>query len=298
MQALKRQDIHVPSSSFNDIFSAAANALIGVYEKMGNEVFASSYLQADETPNRVMTNEKKGKCHQGYYWAYRSPETNMVFFDYREGRTGEGPRDKLKNYKGQLQSDGFSVYEQFGKRDGITLFHCWAHARRKFKEALDSDNRAQEIMVLIQRLYEVERIARDKEYSVDQRLVLRQEQSLPILEEIREWLNRMANQVLEKDPLAKAIAYSVKRWGGLCYFAKDGTVEIDNNWVENSIRPLTHGRKNYMFAGSHEGAKRAAMYYTFFGTCKLKNINPYKWLKETLDKLPYTASENLRDLLP
>ncbi len=110
MQALKRQDIHVPSSSFNDIFSTVANALVGVYESCSNEVFSSSYIQADETPNRVMTNEKKGKCHQGYYWAYRSPEKNMVFFDYREGRSGEGPRDKLKNFKGRLQCDGFSVY--------------------------------------------------------------------------------------------------------------------------------------------------------------------------------------------
>ena len=298
MQSLKRQDIHVPSSSFNDIFSTVANALTGVYEAMGDEVFASSYLLADETPNRVLTNEKKGKCHQGYYWAYRSPEKEMVFFDYREGRSGEGPRDKLKNYKGRLQSDGFSVYDQFGKREGITLFHCWAHARRHFKQALDSDKRAQEMMELIQRLYEVECIARDNKYSFDQRLVLRQERSLPILEEIREWLNRMANTVLEKDPLGKAIAYSVKRWEGLTYFAKDGGVEIDNNCVENSIRPLTLGRKNYMFAGSHDGARRAAMYYSFFGTCKLKNINPYKWLKETLDKLPHTAPENLRDLLP
>ncbi len=298
MQTLKRQDIHVASSSFNDIFSTVANALVGVYETCGNEVFSSNYLQADETPNRVMTNEKKGKCHQGYYWAYRSPEKNMVFFDYREGRSGEGPRDKLKNFKGRLQCDGFSVYDQFGKKVGITLFHCWAHARRKFKEALDSDKCAQEIMELIQKLYEVERIARDKEYSFDQRFTLRQDRSLPILEEIRQWLNRMANLLTEKDPLAKAIAYSVKRWEGLCFFTKDGAVEIDNNWVENSIRPLTLGRKNYMFAGSHEGAKRAAMYYTFFGTCKLKNINPYKWLKETLDKLPRTAPENLRDLLP
>jgi transposase len=298
MQALKRQDIHVPSSSFNDIFSSVANALVGVYEACGNEVFSGSYLQADETPNRVLTNEKKGKCHQGYYWAYRSPEKNMVFFDYREGRSGEGPRDKLKNFKGRLQSDGFSVYDQFGKKIGITLFHCWAHARRPFKQALDSDKRAQEMMELIQKLYEIERVARDQKYSFDQRLLLRQERSLPILEEMRQWLNRMSNQVLEKDPLAKAIAYSVKRWEGLTYFAKDGSVEIDNNWVENSIRPLTLGRKNYMFAGSHEGAKRAAMYYTFFGTCKLKNINPYKWLKETLDKLPHTSSENLADLLP
>src|SRR5690606_23253836 len=174
MQTLKRQDIHVPSSSFNDIFSTVANAFTGVYETLGNEVFSCSYLQADETTNRVMTNEKKGKCHQGYYWAYRSPEKNMVFFDYREGRTGEGPRDKLKNYQGRLQSDGFSVYDQFGKKLGITLFHCWAHARRKFKEALDSDKRAEEAMSLIQKLYEVERIARDKEYSCDQRLSLRQ----------------------------------------------------------------------------------------------------------------------------
>jgi transposase len=298
LKALKRQDIHVPSSSFNDIYASSASGLTKLHEVLGEEVFSSNYLQADETPNRVLTNEKPGKSHQGYYWAYRSPEKNLVFFDYREGRSGEGPRDKLQNFSGTLQCDGFSVYDQFGRRDCIELIHCWAHARRKFKEASDNNKSALEIVELIQALYQVERIAREKNYTAEQRLLLRQQQSVPLLEEIRQWLNKTANEVLEKDPLAKAIAYTVKRWNGLTHYLSNGLLEIDNNWVENSIRPLTLGRKNFLFAGSHEGAKRSALFYSFMGTCHLKGVNPYKWLKETMDKLPFTNPADYKSLLP
>lgn len=298
LKALKRQDIHVPSSSLNDIFAQSAKSLIPIYELIGREVFSTRYIQADETTNRVLTNEKSGKSHKGFYWAYRSPEKNMVYFDYREGRDGEGPRDKLKNFSGTLQCDGFSVYDQFGKRENITLVHCWAHARRKFKEAFDDDNRAEGALSLIQELYNVERFARENEYTADQRYTLRQEKSLPLLTKLRVWLNETANKVGEKDPLAKAMAYTVKRWEGLNRYLENGLIEIDNNWVENSIRPLTLGRKNYLFAGSHEGACRSALFYTLLGTCELRGINPYRWLKNLMDKLPHTRPENYHTLLP
>lgn len=298
LKSLKRQDIHVPSSSMNDIFAQSAKNLTVIYDLIGQEVFTTRYIQADETTNRVLTNENPGKSHKGYYWAYRSPEKNMVYFDYREGRDGEGPRDKLKNFSGILQCDGFSVYDQFGKRDNITLVHCWAHARRKFKEALEVDKRAEGAVLLIQSLYDIERFAREKEYSAHQRLGLRKEKSRPILDELKSWLNAMVNQVGDKDPLAKAMAYTVKRWDGLSRYLENGLIEIDNNWVENSIRPITLGRKNFLFAGSHDGACRSALFYTLLGTCELRGVNPYRWLKMVMDKLPTTKSEDSHTLLP
>lgn len=298
LKALKRQDIHVPSSSFNDIFAQSAAKLIPVYELIGQEVFSTQYIQADETTNRVLTDDSPGKSHKGYYWAYRSPEKNMVFFDYRDGRSGEGPRDKLKDFSGSLQCDGFSVYDQFGRRENITLVHCWAHARRKFKEALELNKSAEPCLELIQALYDVERYARNKELTAAQRYELRQEKSIGILEEIRVCLNDTASKVAEKDPLAKAIAYTVKRWEGLTRYVNDGLLEIDNNLVENSIRPLTLGRKNYLFAGSHEGARRSALFYTLLGTCELRGVNPTAWLRSVMDKLPFTKPEDLHTLLP
>lgn len=299
IQILRREDIHLPSSTLNDTTASVAHALELLYSLHTERVLKSSYLEADETPNRVMTKEKKGKTHQGYYWAYRSPVNKLVLFDYRPSRTGHGPRDMLKNFKGDLQTDGYSVYDEFGKHKDITLFHCWAHARRYFDKALKNDKvRASFMMQQIQLLYDIERRAREETYSIQERFELRQKESLSILSLIKAWLDAARDKVRPKSPIGKAITYSLKRWKGLCHYTSDGMLEIDNNLVENCIRPLTLGRKNYMFAGSHDGAKWAAIFYSFFGTCKLKGINPYTWLKNTLDKLPVTPVSELYTLLP
>ena len=297
---LKREGIEVASSSINDLHASVAHSLLTLYDVLRQEVFSQSYLQADETTNRVLTKEKKGKAHNGYFWAYWSIEKKAVFFDYCPGRGGEGPRDKLKNFKGHLQCDGYSVYEQFGKLENITVFHCWAHARRYFLEALEvaKDSRAKTIMEQIQALYKIERQARDAGMTFEQRKELRQKESLPLLSVIKERMDTLSLQLTKKEPLAKAVAYAQKRWQGLIHYVTDGRLEIDNNLVENSIRPITLGRNNHLFSGSHDGAKRSAIFYSFMGTCKLRNVNPYIWLKNTLDKLPFTKPADLYTLLP
>ena len=174
-----------------------------------------------------------------------------------------------------------------------------AHARRYFEQALDNDAvRAEYILKQIQELYAVERMAREQNFTHQQRYDLRQAKSMPVLKTIGAWLKENIIQVLPKSPIGKAIAYSLERWEKLSYFATDGEVEIDNNLVENAIRPVALGRKNYLFAGSHEAAQRAAMIYSMFSSCKKNEIEPYEWLTNVLTKIPDTKSSELHLLLP
>ena len=222
----------------------------------------------------------------------------MVLFDYRQGRGRDGPKEILKNFKGHLQTDGYNAYDIFDN-DSITLMHCMAHARRKFEQALDDDKqRAEYVLQEMQKLYAIERKAREENYTHAQRHELRQVESVPVLQSLHGWFKESLQQVLPKSIIGEAIKYSLGRWGKLSIYATEGKLEIDNNLVENVIRPVALGRKNYLFAGSHEAAQRSAMLYSFMGTCKLRGVEPLQWLKTTLSKLPDHKANKLIELLP
>ena len=172
-----------------------------------------------------------------------------------------------------------------------------AHARRYFDKSLDSDKpRATHALDLIQKLYAVEKHA--KEMTPEQRKAIRQIKAMPILEQLKQWMDVQQPKVLPKSPIGKAISYTLTLWPRLVRYTQDGNWNIDNNPIENLIRPLALGRKNYMFAGSHEAAQRAAMMYSFFATCKMNDVNPSKWLKDVLQRIPDAKINNLEDLLP
>ncbi len=176
---------------------------------------------------------------------------------------------------------------------------CLAHARRKFEKCKDNDpKRAGHALKKIQELYEVEQYSREQELTFEERKELRQERSVPILNELEKWLRGELTEVLPKSAIGEAIIYSLKLWKRLTRYTEDGRWEIDNNLVENSIRPLALGRKNYMFAGSHEGARYAAMIYSFLGTCKINNVEPFAWLKDVLTRIPDHSIHKLEELLP
>jgi transposase len=220
-------------------------------------------------------------------------------FDYRKSRGREGPEELLKDYRGSLQADGYSAYESFEKKPGITLLACMAHARRKFDEALKNDkDRAAHVLELIQQLYMIERQAREEQLEYEQRKALRQEKSALVLQELHAWLKENITQTLPKSAIGIAIAYTLHLWPRLIRYLDDGKYEIDNNWIENSIRPVALGRKNYLFAGSHEGAQRAAIMYSFLGTCKINNIEPFEWLSSVLKRIPDHSIQRLEELLP
>lgn len=223
-----------------------------------------------------------------------------MFFEYQPGRGREGPKECLKDFHGFLQTDGYEAYEWLNaQRDDITLLHCMAHARRYFEKALDSDaERSAYALSEMQKLYAIERHARQADLSDEQRYALRQEQAVPILEELHAWLLEQAANVLPKSLIGKAVAYSLRRIKTLSLYTTDGRLEIDNNLIENTIRPIALGRKNYLFAGSHAAAQRIAVFYSLLGSCKLHGVEPYNYLKDILERLPDHPINQIDDLLP
>lgn len=299
IQRFEREGIKLSSSTLTDWISGTCALLEPLYDELKRKVLSADYLQADETPIKVLDKDKKGTTHRGYHWVYHAPLKRMVLFDYREGRGREGPVDCLKDFKGHLQTDGYAVYEDFDRKSEVTLLHCMAHARRKFDEAKDNDqSRACYALAEIQKLYAVERLAKNDALSSEQRLVLRQEKSLPILAELKSWMLENYKAVLPKSTIGHALHYSLERWDKLILYTSNGKLEIDNNLVENAIRPVAIGRKNYLFAGSHNGARRAAMLYSFLGTCKINDVNPFEWLRDVLSRIPTFPVNRLSELLP
>lgn len=299
VQQFKRQDIDIAESTISGWFAASCRLLEPLYERLVSRVQQSSYLMADETPIPVQTKDKPGSTHKGFHWVYKAPVDKLVCFVYRKGRGRDGPEEFLESFRGMLQTDGYVAYDIYEKKDGITLFGCMAHARRKFEKAKDNDlKRAEYVLERMQKLYMIEREARENDLSPEQRRDLRTEQSLPVLEELEKWMKEQLPDVLPKSSIGQAIAYTLGLWPRLTRYTQHGQVEIDNNLVENSIRPVAIGRKNYLFAGSHEAAQQAAMIYSFLGTCKINNIEPYEWLKNTLQRIPDQSIQKLDELLP
>lgn len=299
VQRYEQLGMKIPASTLEGWFEACCSLLEPLYETLKAQVLASSYIQCDETPIPVLDKGKKGETHRGYHWVYHGVETKLVLFDYRQGRGREGPLKLLKNYQGYLQTDGYAVYEQFESRQDIVLVGCMAHARRYFEHALDNDRaRAEKVLLWMQELYAIEREAREQHLSAEDRYILRQAKALPVMEQLENWLLTERLQVLPKSAIGKAIFYLIPRFNKIAMYLEEGRLEVDNNLVENLIRPVALGRKNYMFAGSHAGAKRAAIVYSLLGSCKLQDINPYEYLMDILQRLPLQPVNRLQELLP
>jgi transposase len=296
---LAREKVDIPSSTMVDWVSASCRLLEPLYEALKKEVFLNEYIQADESPIRVLDKTKKKKTHRGYQWVYHAVDPGLVLFDYQKGRGRDGPRELLKNFSGYLQTDGYSVYDEFEKNKDITLVGCMAHARRYFDQALDNDPvRAGYFLEQVQQLYLVEKALRENQADWEKRLELRQELAVPILRKLKSWLEENRKKVLPKSPIGKAIHYSLQRWDRLCRYTTHGGLEIDNNKVENQIRPLALGRKNYLFAGSHQGARNAAIIYSLLGSCRLNGLDPFQYLYAILTKIPDYPISKIDDLLP
>ena len=298
-QQFRRQGVEIPESTLNGWVKASGELLLPLYETQRSIILQSTYVMADETPIPVLDRLQAGKTHLGYHWVYYDPVVKLVLFDYRPGRSRAGPNDMLKNFRGYLQIDGYAGYDEVIAQPNVMAVGCFAHARRYFDQAQDSDReRAAWMLSKIQALYLIERQARDAALSFDQRYALRQQQAQPILHEIKTWLDQQCTQVLPKSLIGKAIGYMLGQWPKLEKYVTDGRLEIDNNLVENAIRPVALGRKNYLFAGSHDGAKRAAIIYTLVATAKRHGVEPLAYLKDVLTRLPDYPYNKLADLLP
>lgn len=298
-QRLAREDIQIASSTIEGWTKQALLKLEPLYHSLVCDTKSKGYLQVDETPLKVLDSDKKGAAHQGYYWVYHAPLDGTVLFDYSPTRGSNAPLPILGNFKGYLQTDGYSVYEKYARSKDITHLACWAHARREFEKALDNDKpRAETALILIQKLYAIERMAREQQLHEQAIKELRLKESLGIINELGKWIFREIKSTLPKSQIGKAMAYAYARWDALSAYLYDGNLQIDNNLVENAIRPVAMGRKNYLFAGSHEAAQRAAMIYSFFAICKKHDVNPFQWLKYALENIMSINHKRIKYLYP
>lgn len=311
-QFAREFDWHVSKSTFNNWMKNTCDRLEPIYECMQKQVLSCSYIQADESPIKVLEKKvrkaNKGKSPpdskkqmMGYQWVYLSPEQKIVFFNYRKGRGVQGPKEVLDGYQGHVQCDGYKVYDKIASQHtDIILMGCLAHARRKFYEVKESDSsRSEYALQVFAKIYELDgQFPRKDLDSQENRKRVRQEQIKPLYEKLLAWIQEESPKILPKSPIGKAMNYFQSQYPKLIRCTDNGKFHLDNNWIENKIRPLALGRKNYLFAGSHSGGHWMAMMYSFFGTCFMNDINPRDWLKQTMEALANQKIEDFATLVP
>jgi len=275
-----------------------AELLKPVYRAIREDLLAGSYLQADETPIRYLDPDVKGKSQRGYLWVYSRPGGD-VLFEWRTDRSREGPEEFLKCFRGTLQTDGYGAYESLAKsREDLILAGCWAHARRGFHEALAENKLAAWFVRQIGLLYGAEKELRGKQAGPRLRAAVRAWQSRPILARLRRAMELVRRRALPQGSLGQALEYALKRWEMLTRFVEDGRLEIDNNLIENAIRPSALGKKNWLFIGHPGAGERSAVIYTLLGSCRRHGINPFDYLKDLFTRLPGAKITEIKEFTP
>jgi transposase len=286
-------------STFCDLVAKTAFWLEPVYEIFKEDIIHSDYLQVDETTIPVLVKRKKGKAHKGYYWVYYDPLHKIVLFEYCYSRKKEHPFEFLRKFKGVLQVDGYAGYNHILDRSDIVRAACMDHVRRKFEKALSYNKQvAQHALETMKVWYEHEACAREEQYSFDQRLAMRQKHIEQSMATFKEWCFEQVKGQRPESPIRKACEYALGQWDGFDPYLSDGRVEISNIRVENLIRPVAIGRKNYMFKGSEAAAQRGAVIYSIVATARMHGKNPREYVKELLEKLPNAKAHQIRNFLP
>ena len=295
-----RAGVHTPRSTLAAWSGHTGAQLTPLYEAHRAFVLASRILHADETPIALL-DPGAGKTKKAYMWAYArgafEPEPAVVF-DFCLGRGGKYPSEFLKGWSGTLVVDAYGGYDGVLSLEGCSTAYCVAHARRKFDELFKADASpvAAQAIQRIAWLYRIEADARG--LSSTQRLRMRQQRSQPLWEEMHVWLKLERTRVPDGSAIAKAIDYSLNHWVGLGRYLLDGDVPIDNNYVENRIRPWALGRRNWLFIGSQLAGERAAVVMSLLQSAKLNGHEPWAYLKDVLTRLPTQLNSRIEELLP
>jgi transposase len=294
-----RAGVAIPRSTLAQWVGACGVRLQPLVDALKAVLLERPVLHADETPVAMLT-PGKGKTHRAYIWSYSSTQfdcVRAVVYDFADSRAAAHPKQFLEGWSGKLVCDDYSGYKGLFAA-AITEVGCLAHARRKFHDlwANHKSALAEEALKLFGALYEVE--WRAQELSAEQRQRVRQLQSRPIADKLREWLVLHRQKATEGTAIAKAIDYSLGRWLALMRFLDDGALPIDNNWVENRIRPIALGRSNWLFAGSLRAGKRAAAVMSLIQSARLNGHDSYRYLKDILKRLPTQPASRIGELLP
>lgn len=301
-QILKRESgLELADSTLEGWVRQAADRLELLRDSLARAALRTGYVQMDETTIQVLDPVRSpGKTHRGQYWVMHSPLTRSPVFFYDPSRSKAMPMKLLDSYRGYLQVDGYAAYGAVAKRQqGITPIYCWAHARRKFFDAQRDDPEAMgQVLTWIQALYRIEEEARAGGLSPESRKEKRLQEALPVLNELGTWLFDHVKAYRPGGWVGKAITYALEHWKGLMTYLYDGRLEIDNNLIENAIRPVALGRKNYLFAGSHEAADRGAVLYTLMSACARADVDPKVWLAKVLPLILDTKASEIETLLP
>lgn len=298
-QIFSRSGINISRSTMAEWIGTCGLRLEPIAQALKETLLKQSILHADETPVPMLKPGKK-KTHKAYIWAYASPSNapiKAVYYNFTEGRSGQYARDVLKQWQGHLICDDYGGYKQCFKQGAIEV-GCMAHARRKFVELHESGKSqiAQQAIELIAQLYSIEKEAKDLQ--PDERQKIRQIKAKPITDLLNQWLNTYLAKVPKGGATEKAINYSLKRWAALTCYLENGSLPIDNNWIENQMRPWALGRKNWLFAGSLRSGQRAANIMSLIQSAKINGLNPYAYLKDVMERLPTHKASQIDDLLP
>jgi transposase len=296
-----RAGLAIPRSTLAQWVGACGIALQPLVEALRAQLLTRAVLHADETPV-PMLKPGLGRTHKAYLWNYSSSEYDQVLavvYDFTDSRSGQHAREFLGSWSGKLVCDDYSGYKALFER-GVIEIGCTAHARRKWHDlyANHHSDIAEEALRLYAKLYDVERDAREQKLDAAGRRQLRQQRSKPIIQTLREWLTRQRGQVPDGSATAKAADYSLGRWAALIRYLDDGDLPIDNNHVENRIRPVALGRSNWLFAGSLRAGQRAAAVMSVIQSAKLNGHDPYLYLKDVLERLPTQPASRIEELLP
>lgn len=305
-QIYARSGIELDRSTLAEWVGHTSALLQPLIDALARYVLAAKKLHADDTPVPVLS-PGNGKTKLGRLWAYvrddrpsGGTDPPAVLLRYSPDRKGKHPCEHLREFRGVLQADGYAGFNGLYDREDAPLTEaaCMAHARRKFFDLFEATHSplAQEALQRIGKLYEIEAQIRGR--SAEQRRQARQERSVPLLEDLHRWMLATVRRVSKKSDLAGAIHYSLARWEALCYFCRDGQVELDNNAAERALRAVALGRKNYLFAGADCGGERAAAIYSLIGTAKLNGLNPENYLREVLTRIAEHPINQIESLLP
>ena len=293
----KLAGVSIPASTVNGWFAGSSDLLRALYYRLREIVLSTDYIQVDESTVPVI-NDEKHRAVKSYLWVVRSVMKKLMFFHYDKGsRAQKVVIDLLHDYQGAVQTDGYDAYSIYENKKGVLLLGCWAHARRKFTEALKEDeSAARYALEQIGMLYNVEAMATDQGLDYDQRATLRERLAYPILCAFEKWIVKYYPKALLQGRMYKALTYTYSLFQRLSRYHLDGRYQIDNNLVENDIRPLALGRKNYLFCGNHDAAENAAVMYSLLGCCKACDVNPREWLTDVLTRIPAYNNDYSRDL--